>query len=263
MDHIHLIGTGVTPKKHLTTEAINSLKACRRVYHLTAFHEQLADYCLDLIDWREMYEADIDDVYDRMANVLIHEARDKPSVGFAVYGHPLVLVDTSRLVIESALKFNLSVKVVPGVSSMDVLLQHLLLDVGLSGLQVYEANQLLARRVTPNPEVACFIMQIGAFGSVTRTRTRQNHPKRFVRLRDYLLKTYSYKHPAVLITCPFLPSMELIRYDVCVGDIDKSYDLIHTGMTLYIPPTYPSRMDEDFIASLSNNEAVFKLTNKP
>jgi uncharacterized protein YabN with tetrapyrrole methylase and pyrophosphatase domain len=254
---IHLIGTGVNVEKHLTPEAIEALQSCRRVYHLTAFHNELQRHCQHLVDWRDFYQSGSDKVYEEMAAVLLREARAKAPVGFAVYGHPLVLVDTSRLVIERAIELCLTVNVVPGVSSLDVLLQHLLLEVGLSGLQVYEANQLLARRIPLNPDVACLIMQIGAFGSLNRTAARRNHPHRFVALRDYLLTTYGPQHPAVLITCPYLPSMNLVRHTVPMGELDECYDFIHTGMTLYIPPTPPRQIDAAFIAQLATNDAVF------
>lgn len=258
MYDIHLIGTGLTLPAHLTVEARDALRSARRVYHLTAFHAELTSLCDDVVDWKDLYlKSDDGSVYREMADILLEEARREPGVAFAVYGHPLVLVDTSQIVIIEGQREGLRINVVPGVSSIDVLLAVLQLDVGVAGLQVLEVNQMVSRRIRPNPHVACFVMQISAFGSTKLTKAKRNHPQRFRPLRDYLLQSYSPRHPAVLITCPFLPGSEVIRHMVTVGELDEASDLIHTGMTLYLPPAVVRDTDRDFDERIKGTDAVF------
>lgn len=249
-----LVGTGIDPLLHLTPEAREALSVARCVYHLTAAGPYLATLNDNVIDWREWYLGSAGtEIYQAMAERLIEDARAQPVVALAIYGHPLILVDTSQMVIDRGMQEGLRVEVVAGVSSLDVLLQHLLLDVGLAGLQVYEANQMVLYKKYPRPDVACFVMQVGAFGTKQLTKARPNHPERFVGLRDFLLERYSTTHPAVLITCPFMPGLPLIRHDVRVGELGDLSDLIHTGMTLYLPPAPPSVVDEAFLHALEKS----------
>lgn len=238
---IVLIGTGISMPEHLTPEARAALGGCRVVHHLTAYHDLLCELCPgEVVDWQEAYlAADGARVYDDMAEAILAEAARGPGVGFAVYGHPLVLVDTCNMVIAGGIRQGLSVRVVSGISSIDVLLEYLLLDAGLAGLQVHEVNRMVAGDKVPDPEMACFIMQVGAFDQAGLRRDRPVAADHYAGLKRFLLRRYRPAHPAVLLAAPFRADMPLIRRDARVEDLDRIGEAIHTGMSMYLPPAVP------------------------
>lgn len=232
-----LIGTGIDFDRHVTPEARSVLGSCRRVFHLTAFHERLAEYAADLVDWRETYLSARDSaVYDDMAARLLDETEAGGPIGFACYGHPLVFVDTSVRVIEQAPRRGLSVGVVSGISSIDVLCEALLLDPGLAGLQIFDPNQLINLQLHPDPRVATLIMQVSSVGSSALNDAPECPPERLALLRDHLLHNYRPEHPAVYVVYPFLESVPAVRVETTVGRLDTPGAPVYTGMSLYLPP---------------------------
>lgn len=259
MHHITLIGTGIDIDAHLTPEAIEAIRGCRKIYHLTAHHDRLAELCEgEVVNWNELYTSTHDTgVYTDMADILLSAAQEGPGVGWVTYGHPLVLVDTSRMIIARASAKKMSVRVVSGISSIDVLLQHLLLETGLAGLQVLEVNHMSLYDLLPNPYVSALIMQIAAYGASSRTGTRTNHPRRFDGLRDFLLRVYPPEHPVVLVTAPFRADMDLIMRQTTVAKLPEAHKLIHTGMSMYIPARAGRKPNPNFLAQLRSEAQAF------
>lgn len=248
---IYLIGSGINLDDHLTPEAARKLRRCHTVYHLTAFHDRLGGFCADVVDLRDVYFSSRDgSSYERIADMILDRARREPGVAFLTYGHPMVLVDSCQMILAAARKEGLHVDIVSGVSSIDVLLQWLQLDVGLAGLQVYEVNQLVLHGRPPNPQAACFIMQVGAFGALQLAHAGTHGPERYGALRDFLLRAYAGEHPAILVTFPFRSDMEPISVRTTIAELPDAADAIHTGMTLYIPPRKPTDIDLAFLSRL-------------
>ncbi len=259
MYHISLIGTGIDINAHLTPEAVEAIQSCRKIFHLTAHHDRLVELCPgEVVNWADLYTATHDtSVYTTMADILLESAEQAPGVGWVTYGHPLVLVDTSRMVVAKARARGLDIRVISGISSIDVLLQHLLLETGLAGLQVLEVNHMVLYDLSPNPFVSTLVMQIAAYGAASRTGTRTNHPERFVGLRDFLLRTYPPQHPLVLITAPFQSDMDLIMRQITIADLPSAHALIHTGMSMYIPARGGRKPNPEFLLQLESETQAF------
>lgn len=248
---IYLIGSGINLDDHLTPEAVRKLGRCHTAYHLTAFHERLAGLCAEVVDLRDVYFSSEDgSSYRRIADMILDHARRQAGVAFVTYGHPMVLVDSCQMILAAARAEGLRVDVVSGVSSIDVLLQWLQLDVGLAGLQIYEVNQMVLHGRPPNPQAACLVMQVGAFGSLRLAHTGAQGPERYAGLRDFLLRAYAGEHPVMLMTFPFRSDMEPIAIRTTIAGLPDAADAIHTGMTLYIPPGKPSDVDPVFLSRL-------------
>lgn len=257
MYDIHLVGTGINMRHHLTAEGRRVLQEARRVYHVTAFHEELCGLNRDVVNWYELYASkDETTIYSDMASLLLDEGAREPGVACADYGHPLVMVSTFTEVLRRAPERGLKVNVVPGISSIDVLLTTLRFDMAEAGLLVIEANRLLTNRVVLSPYVDHFITQVGDFGSRVIGRARRNHPHRFVRLQEYLLRTHSPDHPITLLFAPFKEGIPEYRYDLKLGELADYHDRIFIAMTMYIPALPPVR-DEVFFHSLNHPVQVF------
>jgi hypothetical protein len=190
-----------------------------------------------VVDWRQLYlDSHSTEVYVHMADVLLREGREKGNVAFAVYGHPLVFVSTSVLVINGAKGLGLTVDIVSGISSIDVLLSHLLLDAGLTGLQILEPWTIVEYDEPPNPAVACFVMQVASLADHGLNSFIVCPPERLRPLQDVLLRAYAPDHPAVFVAAPYLPGSRETRVETTVGTLTRAPGDVHTGMTLYLPP---------------------------
>lgn len=244
---IYLVGTGITFNKHLTPEAKECLEDSDIVYHLTAYHEDLKGLCKRVVNLKDTYFSSCDgSAYQEIANIVVQSAIENGSVAFATYGHPLVLVDSCQMILEVAREVEIDVKVVSAISSIDILLEYLQLDVGLAGLQIYEVNKMVLYDCHPNPFISCFILQVNAYGEVNLVQDRINTSARFNGLQEFLSHTYSQDHPCVLITCPFTKDMEPIIYRTTIAELGSYFRGIHTGMSLYIPPRKPEKVNKAF-----------------
>lgn len=69
-------------------------------------------------------------MYTKISELIIATAKDNGPVSFIVHGHPLFLVSASEYTLDLAEENNLSVKILPGISSFDTLMCDLKIDYG-------------------------------------------------------------------------------------------------------------------------------------
>lgn len=133
------------------------------------------------------------DAYRTMTSLVVDAALDHPPVTFALYGHPLVYALPPFIVIAAAEAPGLRVKVLPGISSLDAMFADLRFDPCTQGVQMYEATDVLLRKRPIQPDVPCFLWQIGTVGSRLYTEA-SSKPDRFSKIKEYLLNFYPADH---------------------------------------------------------------------
>jgi len=189
---VYIIGTGMRGYQQMTKEAEMAVEASDRLYsiHLSEIYgEYLDGLGVDRYDLRDCYSEGKDRVetYEEIADEVLQGAKESDGpVTFALYGHPMVFVSPSRKVINRAKEKGMTVETRPGISSMDCLYVDLQLDPGQSGIQMYEATDLLLREWELNPEVPAMIWQIGAVESSIHHTSIDDKPERYERIRKYL-----------------------------------------------------------------------------
>lgn len=265
---IYIIGTGMVGYRQLTREAEAAIEESERVYlvHLHGLVEEyLEQFDVETYDLREYYEESGDrrKIYNEMAEHVLDAADETDSpITFAAYGHPMVFVSPSQLIIDRASDRGVTVETRPGISSMDCLFVDLQLDPGVNGIQMYEATDLLTREFELNPDVPAMIWQIGALETGLYD-TAVSKPERFSRIREYLRQFYPTDHTMTLAQSATYPITEPKLVDFELDEFESMADQITGLQTLYIPPvrTRPVQ-NEELAAQLNSKEHLERITQR-
>jgi tetrapyrrole methylase family protein / MazG family protein len=233
MATITVVGIGPGPTRYLTKEAEAELLRADKVFFRTAAHpvygwlKKLGKHlhCFDVL--YTMHWAKPEDIYEFMVAALFKETTLKGDVVYAVPGSADVLEATTRLIRERGIKEGVAVRVVSGVSFLDLALAEVNFDFSL-GLQVvlpltHVQTGLFTKRL------ALIVCQIEAAGSSPDT------PRVDLTL-EFLLKVYPPDHRVTLIWTDGLPEYTTHSKTLALKDLVREYGDAKFFSSLYVPP---------------------------
>jgi uncharacterized protein YabN with tetrapyrrole methylase and pyrophosphatase domain len=237
---IGIVGTGIVGTHQLTREAEEVIRRCTRTFVIDSGYgipEYLETLCPEVTELGTLYEPGRDRlrIYHRMAAEVVSAAVANSPVCLATYGHPWVYCYPTTLITRAAPLLGLHVEVFPGVSAFDTLLVDLGTDIALSGIQMYEATDLLLRRRPIQSDVTCVIWQPTVVGDPTY-RAEPYTPEQFTPLQDYLLRFYPADHEATIVTTKTYPLTRSVVQRLQLGDLAVELARAPKVGTLYIPP---------------------------
>jgi uncharacterized protein YabN with tetrapyrrole methylase and pyrophosphatase domain len=239
---IYIIGTGMRGYRQITKEAEAAIEASERLYsiHLSDLYDgYLSEFDIERVDLRDYYQEGKDrvDTYEEIAETVLDAGEScSAPITFAIYGHPMVFVSPSEIVIDRADERGLTVETRPGISSMDCLYVDLEIDPGKGGIQMFEATDMLLREWELNPEVPAMIWQIGAVESSIHHTSVEDKPERYSRVREYLQQFYPDDHSVVAAQTPIYPTTEPKQYEFQLDEFESMHEDLNKLQTLYIPP---------------------------
>jgi uncharacterized protein YabN with tetrapyrrole methylase and pyrophosphatase domain len=236
---IYLLGSGIRGSLHFTNETQQALRACRSVHVLhpdSMVLEYVRQQCGDVRDLAQLYEGyDVrQDVYKRIADLLVEDAASGGPVALLVHGHPLFLVSAAEYTLSLAKRRGLVTEVLPAVSSFDTMLCDLGIDYGY-GVQIFDSTTLLDHGWAPNPAVPLLVFQL----ATTRNPLVVNTAPTGVVLKslaEFLAATYGEDHLVKVVHSGafLLEPTEVIDLPLSALASD-SIDL-ERRPTLYVPP---------------------------
>ena len=246
---IGIVGTGIVGTHQLTREAEEVIRRCKRTFVIDSGYgipEYLATLCPEVEELGTLYEPGKDRLptYRRMAAEVVSAAVADPPVCLATYGHPWVYCYPTTLITRAAPLLGLHVEVFPGISAFDTLLVDLGIDVALSGIQMYEATDLLLRRRPIQSDVTCVIWQPTVVGDPTY-RPEPPTADQFEPLREYLLRFYPAHHEVALVTTKTYPLTRSVVQRLQLGDLAVELERAPRVATLYIPPLTERPVEDD------------------
>jgi Rps23 Pro-64 3,4-dihydroxylase Tpa1-like proline 4-hydroxylase len=264
---LYIVGLGIMGVRQITHEVESVLRRSREVLFVDAdfgVEEYLAQLCEKVTDLVPMYQ-ELEpriNAYDRMATAALEAALDHPPVTFAVYGHPLVYVYPSMQILRAAALLGIRVQVLPGISTLDALLIDLGLDPGFSGLQMYEATDLLLRDRPLQPDVPCILWQVGAVETLLHS-TAPSIPARFQRLQTHLLNFYPPDHPVTAIYTSTFPLAPSTVASFPLAEFATRFPQLPQGATVYIPPVgLRDVANQDLIADAGSVDHLGQITGR-
>lgn len=265
MTDIWIAGLGVQTVAQVTRQVEEAIRQSREVLYLdagAATRQHLEGLCprvTPLLDESYFEDRPRAGAYEHMAVRVVEAALDHPPVTFAIHGHPLVAATPPFLILELSRALDLRVEVLPGISSLDTVFADLRLDPVVSGIQMYEATDLLLRRRPLLHDVPALIWQIGPLETALHS-DRISRPERFDRFVQHLRRYYPARHEVTAIYCsphPLLPPQTL-RF--AIEDMPQRAAEIHGGFTLYVPPSAARPVvDRELAAQLYNSEHLRKI----
>lgn len=228
--NLYVVGLGIVSVRQITREAESALRRSTEI----------------------LYASDAIGIADYLGD---------PPVSFAVAGHPMVFVYPTQQILKIAALLGLRVAVLPGISSLDCMIIDLGLDPGSQGIQMYETTALLLHRRELQPDVPCFLWQVGSAETRLFTRSR-SVPQRFNRLQQHLLKYYPAGH---IVRVVHSATHSLARSSILEFPIERMHEHaaeIHPGATLYIPPSRPAEIKDTELRELVDSAEHLKtITN--
>jgi precorrin-3B methylase len=236
---IYIVGLGIVNIDQITREAEACIKKSKQVFYIEkgiGIDEFLTQLCPNVTNLSTEYVINGDRLktYHTMAAKVLEAALNNPPVTFALYGHPTIFAYPPFLVYEAAKELDLKVKVMPGISAMDCIFSELMIDPATNGIQMFEATDLLIRQRPLQTDVPVLLWQIGAVETALYSRS-VSKPKRFERIKNYLLKFYPGEHLVQSIYCSNYPLMASTILKFKIADIENYSKQLHAGHTLYIP----------------------------
>jgi uncharacterized protein YabN with tetrapyrrole methylase and pyrophosphatase domain len=257
---IGIVGTGIVGAHQLTREAEEVIRRSKRTFVIESgfgIPEYIATLCPEVTELGHLYETGKDRLptYHRMAAAVVSAAVADPPVCLASYGHPCVYCYPTTLITEAAPLLGLHVEIFPGVSAFDTLLVDLGIDIAASGIQMYEATDLLLRRRPIQNDVACIVWQPTVVGDPTY-RPGPYTADQFEPLREYLLQFYPADHEASLVTTKTHPLTRSVVQSLKLGDLAAELERAPLVATLYIPAlTERPVEDEDLLEVMLGAES--------
>ncbi len=240
MVDIYIVGLGVLNVDQITRQTERAIRRSNEVLYVDTgvatrpFLETLCPRVTGLFETSYRDGEHRLGAYHHMAARVIDAALDHPPVTFAMHGHPIVGVYAPFLIRDMAGLLNLTVRVLPGISAMDSLFAELMIDPCVTGLQMYEATDLLLRRRPLQPDVPALIWQIGTVETCLHT-TRVSKPVRLERLRTHLLRYYPPEHVVSAVYSTPHPLMTSTVHRFALRDICDYAHVLHAGFTLFVP----------------------------
>ncbi|MGB9885776.1 MAG: nucleoside triphosphate pyrophosphohydrolase [Moorellales bacterium] len=162
MGKLWVVGLGPGDEKLLPPVNFSLLKRVRPIYLRTARHPVvpwLEAQGVGFVSFDGYYEegSTFEEVYQAIVETLLHEAREKGEVAYAVPGHPLVAEDTVRRLLEFSQQGEVQVQILPAMSCLDAIFGALRVDPA-EGVAVVDAGRL--ERADLSPELSLVVLQV-------------------------------------------------------------------------------------------------------
>lgn len=220
MASITVVGLGPGPLALMTKEAEQHLLAAEKVFFRTSAYpayDWLAGLGKQLVAFDGFYSLawpTSDEMYEFMVTALLKEADNKASVTYALPGSPSVLEDTTRKLRRRARDAGIDVKIVEGLSFVELALTAVDFDFS-QGLQVVLPRAHLERGLF-DPRLAMLVSQVD-------TRAHPTDPPRIDLTVDWLLAAYPPDHPVTLIWTSGLPEYETRHINLRLDQVVAAY----------------------------------------
>lgn len=234
---LSVVGTGIRPGGHLTTEARHVLAAADDLFvladSLTLSIVQGINPVACSLQQAYMSGRQRDASYADMVARIVAPVHAGRHVCAAFYGHPGVFVWPSHEAVRQVRAAGLPATLYPGVSAEDCLFADLGLDPAVHGCQSFEAMDFLLYARRYDPTAALVLWQPAALGDVTRSSFSTDAV--WVRaLAKVLGEEYPATHLVTIYEAAVFPLDQPRREQVALG-------ALHTARftqlsTLYLPP---------------------------
>jgi tetrapyrrole methylase family protein/MazG family protein len=237
---IIILGLGPGDPDLLTVRAADILERADEIYLRTADHPTVQGLPKGLVvhafDWIYEEEDHYKDVYQRIAEEVIAQARSGSIVIYAVPGDPFIAEDTPALIVTKARQSDIPVEVIPGVSFLEPSFAALRTD-PLPQVTVVDALELISTYYPSfPPDQPALIAQLYS------TQIASD-------LKLTLMAVYPDEHPVTLVHQA--GTQELSLENIPLYQLDRSPH-IGNRTVLYLPPLEPGSSLESFLELIAH-----------
>jgi uncharacterized protein YabN with tetrapyrrole methylase and pyrophosphatase domain len=238
MKELALIGIGIRDFKQATIEVLELIPHLDIVHHTTLFHNQLVQLNSNTISHVDRYlNASNFSVYDDIEREIENGFSTFDRIGFVTYGHPLLLVNISQSLTRYCNDNNISLKVYPGISSLDAIWCILGKDPGYPGFQLMDAEYLVKNNININTSLDLYLLHVTeAFIPFNRRAKIVDYPQGIQFIKDYLLKYFDKTKRVKFVAYSPLSNVSDFVLEVELGHLcdENILNKLFKGLTLVI-----------------------------
>jgi tetrapyrrole methylase family protein/MazG family protein len=230
---ITVVGTGPGPLELLTREAETALLGAPKIFLRTSGYPidgWLRGLGKQLISFSRLYTlpwASSKTMYEFMVDVLLKEASLNGEAVYALPGSPVILEETTRLLVLRGREAGIRVRIIHGLSFVEVALASMQTVPG-PGLQIVLPRSHV-RTGFFDPRLPMLLCQIEARDLPTDT-------PQVALTMQWLLRTYPADHVVTLISASGPPAFETHCAELALGDLESVYGASRSYSSLYVPP---------------------------
>jgi len=240
-NEIIVVGMGPGPVKYLTQEARDVLLAEQEIFFRLSVHpvyQWLRDQGKDCVSFDALYNQSgisYERIYKTINQALVKTAKKQGRAVYALPGHPYVFEKTPRMLRQAAHPQGVEVKVVTGLSFIEMIYQELEIDPE-EGLQIINACGFSAYGDYPFTEkLPLLIGQVGLPAELDPTGQESNVQA----TARALLKKFPPDHKVTLIWSKGMPDYENETRTFKLADLPEQSGYVPFLATLYVPPIKP------------------------
>jgi len=238
---IIVVGMGPGPVKYLTAEARDTLLAAEEVYFRFSGHpvyQWLRGQGKECVSFDPLYAlpgVSYDKVYVMINRTLIKAAQASGRVVYALPGSPVVFEKTPRWLRAMAGKEGVEVKVIVGISFLEMMYQVLEIDPA-DGVQIINGFDFGFYGDYPFTEYLGLL--IGSVGFPT-TKDPSGPDNNAAAVMRVLLKKFPPGHKVTLVWSTGMPDYEDKKRTFRLAELPGQAGYVRNLATLYVPPVQP------------------------
>lgn len=257
MKVITIVGRGLDPEKHLSLQALRTLKQADIILGIEPETESWAKLQQEfgfsnIIDVGFLYKNGAKDLdnYQSFINHIFSTLHNNNNVVLLVAGHPRVGVTFAQLLDKNKGHHDCEIRFVEGISSFDVMLNDLSLDPLERGTSILDANRLLLFQYEIETSLNYFIYHVCSVGTERvhfKDATKENH---LSLLQAYLEKYFDKKKIIYLCKASNGKNHQPEYIPVILEELANRLQQVDFGTTLFIPAEKPSQLNFNFFQFL-------------
>lgn len=255
-----IVGVGLTALEQITLEGVDALRRADRAYVMrdaAAWSGFASEFGTEVVDLGPLYEEGLNraEVYGRVGEAVLDGVRSGGSCVYLAQGSPLLLDSIVAGLIERAVREDVGLRVIPGVSCIDTILTELVTDIGSCGLQCYEASEFVRRRPVIDVRVPLLLFQPHVVNDPTVRVGRGSNRAGVGLLRDVLAGLYGEDQGWIIVGSPPTSASAPVYAAGCVGRLEEFGDDLRRG-SLFVPGSWwrPVVGREDLVRSRGAGE---------
>lgn len=255
MKRLTVAGLGIKDLLQMTIEAQQALRKADEVLYLGT---EPAHHLPQMKMWGvknirsilELYtDGEIDDCnYQRLYDETICAAQKNQKTVLVVPGHPRIGVTLVQRLVKNSQDFDL--KILPGVSSFDTMINDLALDPLEKGSVLIDANRMLLFDLRWPASVDCYLYHVCSVGTRKVHMHDAQKENSWDFLKEHLLKIYSPSTTISLVSSSTGVSRNSQKISTTLSELEKLKPFVHFGTTMFIGGERPMHINKEFYNQL-------------
>lgn len=257
MKQLIVAGLGIKDLSQLTLECVHWLQKADEVLYLGTAPEKHTHSLKKMgskkiVPIINLYiDGDIDEKnYSRLYDTTVASANSNNITLLLVPGHPRIGVSLVQRLETSQEQNSFQLKILPGISSFDTMLNDLARDPLEKGSLIVDANRILLFNSTWDATFDCFIYHVCSVGTRRVHLSDAKIENDWASLKAHLLKIYSPTTTIELVSSQTTEDEQSTNCSAPLCELERLLENVHFGTTLFIPGQKPKMINRGFLKQL-------------